>query len=310
MKKKQRLIFFGTPDFALPPLKTLYLGGYEIAGVYTQEPKKKSRGMKELKTPVHLWAESQLLPVYFPSKLDKQSLEEFESLKPDVAILFAYGKIIPPKWLNIPIFGFINIHASLLPRWRGAAPVQRAIENNDKKSGITIMKMNEGLDEGPIIASQEIAINSETNGQTLIDQISHDSCSLLYNNLEKYLKGLLSPVDQDHEKSTYASKINKDESRLNWNTDAKILEQKIRAFYPYPATWFSHKGKRYKVLKAKVSSLKGESGKILQSPLIIGCKQNSLEILEIQAEGKKSQSIDQFLLGNNNFEINSIITND
>ena len=310
MKKKQRLIFFGSPDFALPPLKTLYLGGYEIVGVYTQEPKKKSRGMKELKTPVHLWAESQLLPVYFPSKLDKQSLEEFESLKPDVAILFAYGKIIPPEWLNVPIFGFINIHASLLPRWRGAAPVQRAIENNDKKSGITIMKMNEGLDEGPIIASQEIAINSETNGQTLIDQISHDSCSLLYNNLEKYLKGLLSPEDQIHEKSTYASKINKDESRLNWNTDAKILEQKIRAFYPYPATWFSHKGKRYKVLKAKVSSFKGESGKILQSPLIIGCKQNSLEILEIQAEGKKPQSIDQFLLGNNNFEFNSIITND
>ena len=310
MKKKHRLIFFGSPDFALPPLKTLYLGGYEIVGVYTQEPKKKSRGMKELKTPVHLWAESQLLPVYFPSKLDKQSLEEFESLKPDVAILFAYGKIIPLEWLNVPIFGFINIHASLLPRWRGAAPVQRAIENNDKKSGITIMKMNEGLDEGPIIASQEIAINSETNGQTLIDQISHDSCSLLYNNLEKYLKGLLSPVDQDHEKSTYASKINKDESRLNWNTEAKILEQKIRAFYPYPATWFSHKGKRYKVLKAKVSSLEGESGKILQSPLIIGCKQNSLEILEIQAEGKKPQSIDQFLLGNNNFEINSIITND
>ena len=310
MKKKQRLIFFGSPDFALPPLKTLYLGGYEIVGVYTQEPKKKSRGMKELKTPFHLWAESQLLPVYFPSKLDKQSLDEFESLKPDVAILFAYGKIIPPEWLNVPIFGFINIHASLLPRWRGAAPVQRAIENNDKKSGITIMKMNEGLDEGPIIASQEIAINSETNGQTLIDQISHDSCSLLYNNLEKYLKGLLSPVDQDHEKSTYASKINKDESRLNWNTEAKILEQKIRAFYPYPATWFSHKGKRYKVLKAKVSSFEGESGKILQSPLIIGCKQNSLEILEIQAEGKKPQSIDQFLLGNNNFEINSIITND
>ena len=310
MKRKHRLIFFGSPDFALPPLKTLYLGGYEIVGVYTQEPKKKSRGMKELKTPVHLWAESQLLPVYSPSKLDKQSLEEFESLKPDVAILFAYGKIIPLEWLNVPIFGFINIHASLLPLWRGAAPVQRAIENNDKKSGITIMKMNEGLDEGPIIASQEIAINSETNGQTLIDQISHDSCSLLYNNLEKYLKGLLSPVDQDHEKSTYASKINKDESRLNWNTEAKILEQKIRAFYPYPATWFSHKGKRYKVLKAKVSSLEGESGKILQSPLIIGCKQNSLEILEIQAEGKKPQSIDQFLLGNNNFEFNSIITND
>jgi len=310
MKKKHRLIFFGSPDFALPPLKTLYLGGYEIVGVYTQEPKKKFRGMKELKTPIHLWAESQLLQVYFPSKLDKQSLEQFESLKPDAAILFAYGKIIPPEWLNIPIFGFINIHASLLPRWRGAAPVQRAIENNDKKSGITIMKMNEGLDEGPIIASQEIAINSETNGQTLIEQISHESCSLLYNSLEKYFKGLLSLTDQDHKKSTYASKINKDESRLNWNLNANILEQKIRAFYSYPATWFIHKGKRYKVLKAKVSSYEGESGKILQSPLIIGCKKNSLEIIEIQAEGKKPQSIDQFLLGNNNFEINSKITND
>ena len=310
MKKKHRLIFFGSPDFALPPLKTLYLGGYEIVGVYTQEPKKKFRGMKELKTPIHLWAESQLLQVYFPSKLDKQSLEQFESLKPDAAILFAYGKIIPPEWLNIPIFGFINIHASLLPRWRGAAPVQRAIENNDKKSGITIMKMNEGLDEGPIIASQEIAINSETNGQTLIEQISHESCSLLYNSLEKYFKGFLSLTDQDHKKSTYASKINKDESRLNWNLNANILEQKIRAFYSYPATWFIHKGKRYKVLKAKTSYFEGESGKVLQSPLIVGCKKNSLEILEIQAEGKKPQTIDQFLLGNNQFKINSLISND
>jgi methionyl-tRNA formyltransferase len=310
MKKKYRLVFFGSPDFALPPLKTLYLGGYEIVGVYTQEPKKKSRGMKELKTPVHIWAESQLLPVYAPSKLDKQSLEQFKSLKPDVAILFAYGKIIPLEWLNTPVFGFINIHASLLPRWRGAAPVQRAIESNDKLSGITIMKMNEGLDEGPIIASQEIDINSETNGQTLIEQISHDSCSLLYKNLEKYLKGMLSPIDQNHEKSTYASKINKNESRLNWNLDAETLEQKIRAFYPYPATWFSYKGKRYKVLKAKISSLVGESGKILQIPLIIGCKKNSLEILEIQAEGKKAQTIEQFLLGNSQFEMNSYISND
>jgi len=310
MKKKHRLIFFGSPDFSLPPLKTLYLGGYEIVGVYTQEPKKKSRGMKELKTPVHIWAESQLLPVYSPSKLDKQSLEEFISLKPDVAILFAYGKIIPLDWLNTPVFGFINIHASLLPRWRGAAPVQRAIESNDKLSGITIMKMNEGLDEGPIIASQEIALNSDTNGQSLIEQISHDSCSLLYKNLEKYLKGMLSPVEQDHDKSTYASKINKHESRLNWGLNAENLEQKIRAFYPYPATWFGHQGKRYKVLKARVSAIQGEPGKILQTPLIIGCQKNSLEILEIQAEGKKAQSIDQFLLGNSQFEVNTLITND
>jgi len=309
MKTKHRLIFFGSPEFALPPLKTLYLGGYEIVGVYTQEPKKKSRGMKELKTPIHLWAESQLLQVYFPSKLDKQSLEKFESLKPDVAILFAYGKIIPPDWLNIPIFGFINIHASLLPRWRGAAPVQRAIENNDKISGITIMKMNERLDEGPIIASHEISLMPDTTGKSLTEKISQDSCSLLFNNLDKYLRGQIEIVEQNHDLSSYANKINKQETQINWHLSAKVLEQKIRAFYPYPATWFIHKGIRYKILKAKVNSLKANPGEIIKSPLIVGCGQNSLEILEIQAEGKNSQSIDKFLLGNQNFTVNAIIEN-
>ena len=265
--------------------------------------------MKELKTPIHLWAESQLLPVYSPSKLDKQSLEKFESLKPDVAILFAYGKIIPPDWLNIPIFGFINIHASLLPRWRGAAPVQRAIENNDKISGITIMKMNERLDEGPIIASHEISLMPDTTGKSLTEKISQDSCSLLFNNLDKYLKGQIEIVEQNHDLSSYANKINKQETQINWHLSAKVLEQKIRAFYPYPATWFIHKGIRYKILKAKVNSLKANPGEIIKSPLIVGCGQNSLEILEIQAEGKNSQSIDKFLLGNQNFTVNAIIEN-
>ncbi|MDB2370864.1 methionyl-tRNA formyltransferase [Alphaproteobacteria bacterium] len=309
MKKKCRLVFFGSPDFALPPLKTLYLGGHEIVGVYTQEPKKKSRGMKELKTPVHIWAESQLLPVYAPSKLDNQSLEEFISLKPDVAILFAYGKIIPLEWLNTPVFGFINIHASLLPRWRGAAPVQRAIESNDKSSGITIMKMNEGLDEGPIIASHEINLSTNTTGESLIEQISQDSCSILYSNLDKYLKGQIELVEQNHNESTYANKITKKETQINWQLPANIIEQKIRAFYPYPGNWFIHKGVRYKVLKAKLKYLQANPGEIIKEPLIIGCGENSLEILEIQAEGKKSQLIDQFLLGNNSFTINETIEN-
>ena len=309
MKKKYRLVFFGSPDFALPPLKTLYLGGYEMVGVYTQEPKKKSRGMKELKTPVHIWAESQLLPVYAPSKLDNQSLEEFISLKPDVAILFAYGKIIPLEWLNTPVFGFINIHASLLPRWRGAAPVQRAIESNDKSSGITIMKMNEGLDEGPIIASHEINLSTNTTCESLIEQISQDSCSMLYNNLDKYLKGQIELVEQNHNESTYANKINKKETQINWQLPANIIEQKIRAFYPYPGNWFIHKGVRYKVLKAKLKYLQANPGEIIKKPLIIGCGENSLEIIEIQAEGKKSQLVDQFLLGNNSFTINETIEN-
>jgi methionyl-tRNA formyltransferase len=303
MKKKYKLVFFGSPEFALPPLKTLYLGGYEIVGVYSQEPKKKFRGMKESATPVHQWAESQLLPVFTPKKLDHSSLKKFQSLKPDIAVLFAYGKIIPANWLNVPLYGFINIHASLLPKWRGAAPVQRAIENGDQSTGITIMKMNEGLDEGPIIASKEIPITKNTTGKSLIEQISYDSCPLLFDNLEKYLSAKISPIEQDNSRSTYAKKIKKLETKIIWSQNAEDLNQKIRAFYPYPSMWFLHHGLRYKILKANVSEATGEPGKIIKRPLTIACKKGSLNILEIQPEGKTSMSIDQFLLGNNSFSI-------
>ena len=307
MKKKQRIVFFGSPEFSLAPLKTLYLGGYEIVGVYTQEPKKKSRGMKEITTPVHQWAESQLLPVFTPVTLNQESIHEFQSLKPDVAILFAYGKIIPKAWLDIPLYGFINIHASLLPKWRGAAPVQRSIENNDEITGISIMKMNEKLDEGPVLASQEIPITKETNGLNLINQMSLDSCSLLFNTLEKYFLGKIKLHDQDSSLSSYANKINKIESKINWSEKATTIERKIRAFYPYPAMWFDHEGKRYKVLKSKISNQIGKVGEIIDTPLIIACGDQSLEVLEIQAEGKKAVSIDNFVLGNANFKKNDFL---
>ena len=307
MKKKQRIVFFGSPEFSLAPLKTLYLGGYEIVGVYTQEPKKKSRGMKEITTPVHQWAESQLLPVFTPVALNQESIHEFQSLKPDVAILFAYGKIIPKAWLDIPLYGFINIHASLLPKWRGAAPVQRSIENNDEITGISIMKMNEKLDEGPVLASQVIPITKETNGLNLINQMSLDSCSLLFNTLEKYFLGKIQPHDQDSSLSTYANKINKIESKINWSEKAVTIERKIRAFYPYPAMWFNHEGRRYKVLKSKISNQIGKVGEIIDTPLTIACGDQSLEILEIQAEGKKAVSIDNFILGNTNFKKNDFL---
>ena len=307
MKKKQRIVFFGSPEFSLAPLKTLYLGGYEIVGVYTQEPKKKSRGMKEITTPVHQWAESQLLPVFTPVALNQESIHEFQSLKPDVAILFAYGKIIPKAWLDIPLYGFINIHASLLPKWRGAAPVQRSIENNDEITGISIMKMNEKLDEGPVLASQVIPITKETNGLNLINQMSLDSCSLLFNTLEKYFLGKIKLHDQDSSLSSYANKINKIESKINWSEKAATIERKIRAFYPYPAMWFDHEGKRYKVLKSKISNQIGKVGEIIDTPLIIACGDQSLEVLEIQAEGKKAVSIDNFVLGNANFKKNDFL---
>ena len=308
--KKKRVVYFGSPEFSLPPLKTLYLGGYDIVGIYTQEPKKKFRGQKKYDTPVQKWAESQLLPVFTPKILDDKSLKEFQSLKPDLAILFAYGKIVPLNWLNTPLNGFINIHASLLPRWRGAAPVQRAIENNDKETGITIIKMNDKIDEGPILVQQNIEINELTDGKQLIDQISHDSCSLLYNTLKKYFLGQIQLKEQDHSQSTYAKKIDKFETQVDWGLSANIIEKKVRAFYPSPAMWFKHKGKRFKILKAKISNKQDDEGKIINLPLTIACKNKSLDILEIQAEGKKPLDIKEFVLGNNQFQLNAIIDND
>ena len=307
--KKQRVVYFGSPEFSLPPLKTLYLGGYEIVGIYTQEPKKKFRGQKKYDTPVQQWAESQLLPVFTPETLDDNTLKEFQLLKPDTAILFAYGKIVPSNWLNTPLHGFINIHASLLPKWRGAAPVQRAIENNDKMTGISIMKMNDKIDEGPILAQQNIEINDSTDGKQLIDQISYDSCSLLFNTLKKYFLGQVTLKEQDHSLSTYAKKINKNETQVDWCLSASVIEKKIRAFYPSPAMWFKHKGHRYKILKAKISNNQDVEGKIINLPLTIACSDKSLDILEIQAEGKKSLKIKEFVLGNNQFQLNENITN-
>ena len=307
--KKQRIVYFGSPEFSLPPLKTLYLGGYEIVGIYTQEPKKKFRGQKKYNTPVQQWAKSQLLPVFTPETLDDISLKEFQSLKPDAAILFAYGKIVPLNWLNTPLHGFINIHASLLPKWRGAAPVQRAIENNDKKTGISIMKMNDQIDEGPILAQQVIEIKNTTDGKQLIDQISYESCSLLFNTLKKYFLGQVSLKEQDHSLSTYAKKINKTETQVDWGLSANIIEKKIRAFYPSPAMWFKHKGQRYKILKAKISNKQDVEGKIINLPLTVACSEQSLDILEIQAEGKRPLNIKEFALGNNQFQLNENINN-
>ena len=307
--KKKRLVYFGSPEFSLPPLKTLYLGGYDIVGIYTQEPKKKFRGQKKNFTPVQKWAESQLLPVFTPKVLNDDTLKEFQSLKPDVAILFAYGKIVPSSWLNTPLHGFINIHASLLPKWRGAAPVQRAIENNDKKTGITIMKMNDKIDEGPILAQLDIEIKNSTDGKQLIDQISNDSCSLLYDTLKKYFLGKILLKEQNHSQSTYAKKIDKKETQIDWSLSAELIEKKIRAFYPSPAMWFRYRGQRYKILKAKISNSQDHIGKIINLPLTIACKEKSLDIIEIQAEGKKPLHINEFILGNKEFQLNDIVSN-
>ena len=240
---------------------------------------------------------------FTPKLIDSNSLEEFKSLKPDIAILFAFGKIIPQAWLDIPLFGFINIHASLLPKWRGATPIQRSIENNDSKTGITIMKMNNKLDEGPILKTKEIEIDPLMNGEDLINIISMESCSLLYEVLKNYFKGEIFLTNQDASKASYARKISKEECQINWSETNHIINQKIKAFYPYPAMWFSFEGKRYKILKAKITEKTGEIGVIIDNELTIACGQGSIQIDEIQVEGKSKMNSKDFILGYKNFQI-------
>ncbi len=259
--------------------------------------------MKIIKTPVHVWADSQLLPVFAPKSIDADSIEEFRSLKPDIAILFAFGKIIPQAWLDVPLFGFINIHASLLPRWRGAAPIQRAIESNDLKTGITIMKMNNKLDEGPILKTKEIEITQAMNGKDLINLISDESCSFLFQVLKDYLKGLIPLKKQDSNHASYAHKIKKEECEINWSESNQLINQKIKAFSPYPSMWFSFEGKRYKILKARIKEIQGEPGIIIDNHLTIACGQGSIQIEEIQVEGKLKANAKDFLLGYKNLKV-------
>ena len=296
--KKLKLAYFGTPEFSLSPLKTLYLAGHEIVGVFTQPKTKHSRGMKLRETPVSQWAQSQNLSVFTPVKLSNDNTDLLRDLKPDMAVLFAYGNIIPKEWLNIPIYGFLNIHASLLPRWRGAAPVQRAIEHADRKTGVTIMKMNEGLDTGPILSQKEIPIQDDTNSALLIDLLSMESCELIHNTIKKYLTGKLQIKFQDDSKSTYANKIKKQESLINWNESAKFLDRKVRAFYPYPSMYFTVDNKRYKILKTIISDVSLKVGQVVQdTELIVGCGEKSIQILEIQPEGKKPMLAFDFIKG-------------
>ena len=296
--KKKRLVYFGSPEFSLPPLKTLYLGGYDIVGIYTQEPKKKFRGQKKNFTPVQKWAESQLLSVFTPKVLNDDTLKEFQSLKPDVAILFAYGKIVPSSWLNTPLHGFINIHASLLPKWRGAAPIQRAIMNLDNQTGISIMKIVEELDAGPVMQQDKIQINENIDTLTLSKVLSKLGANSILNAIIKIEKGEARFQEQNHSEATYAKKISKMEGQINWKESAKKVLAKINGLNPNPGAWFEYNKERYKVWKAKIVNENSESGKIVDNKLTIACKEQSIKILEIQKEGKSRQPIDQFLIGN------------
>ena len=295
----KKIIFMGTPIFAVPILKSLYQNGYPVCVVYSQPPKKSSRGMKTQKSPVHLMAETLNIETRTPDVLKGNSIEEsfLKNLDADLAIVVAYGKLLPESFLNLTKKGFINIHASILPSWRGAAPIQRAIINLDKKTGISVMKINNKLDSGPVCNKYEIEIKKQDNSETISEKLSLIASEKILDEIDNIIEGKANFIEQEHDKATYANKIEKTEGKINWNIKAEEILGLINGLFPSPGAWFTFKGERYKILKAEVGNSKGEPGIVLGENLEIGCKEGSLKITEIQREGKKVQKIGEFLLG-------------
>lgn len=293
-----KIVFMGTPEFALPTLEALSKS-HEIVCIYTRAPKEAGRGKELQKSPVHLWAEARGIEVRTPKSLrSEEEQQKFKALDADVSVVAAYGLLLSKAVLEAFPKGCLNVHGSLLPRWRGAAPMQRAIEAGDAVTGITIMQVVEALDAGAMYLKGEIAIDSEMTVGILHDKMAELGAKLIVEVLDKL--DSITPVPQDENLVTYASKIEKSESLLDWTQDAVVLERKIRAFNPYPATYFEHNGERFKLLKAKVVSDVGlKSGDIFEDGkrLLIGCGKGALEILQIQRQGKKAMTTEELLRG-------------
>ena len=296
----KKIIFMGTPMFSVPILKSLYQNGYPISHVYTQPPQRSQRGQKINKSPIQGIAETLNLEFRTPESL-KDNNEEFEYFKKidaDLAIVVAYGQLIPKKFLNLTKKGFINIHASLLPKWRGAAPIQRSIINLDKETGISVMKIAEELDTGPVCNTYKIDLEDNLNANDVADKLSQLAAEKVLDNIDDILDGKANFIEQDHSKATYASKIQKAEGEIIWSNNAKDINGKINGLYPVPGAFFIYKGERYKILKAEIGNGIGNPGEVISDYLEVACgDRQSIKIKEIQREGKKAQSISEFMLG-------------
>ena len=294
------IIYMGTPDFAVPILKAIHESDHNIIHVYTQSPKKKDRGLKKNITPIQEFANKYNLKVRHPDHLDNdEEFNFFKKLRPDLVVVVAYGKIIPKRFLNIENLKFINVHASLLPRWRGAAPIQRAIMNMDKETGVSIMKIISKLDAGPVMMMSKTKISPEDNYNQLSKKLSELGSEMVIESLNLIENNKANFIEQIDNQASYAKKIQKSEAKINWEDSAKVIIAKINALSPYPGTWFDYKGSRLKILKAIEIEAKELPGTIINKNFTIACSSNAVQILEIQKEGKKKMSISDFLKGNN-----------
>ena len=290
----------GTPMFAVPILKSLYQNGYPISDVYTQPPQKSQRGQRINKSPIQGIAETLNLEFRTPKflKNNNEEFEYFKSINADLAVVVAYGQIIPKEFLNLTKKGFINIHASILPAWRGAAPIQRSIMNLDKETGITIMKIAEQLDTGPICNTYKINLENNLNAQDISEQLSSLAAEKILDNIDNILDDKAKFIEQNHAQATYAPKIQKLEGKVNWDENALNIIGKINGLYPVPGAFFIFKGERYKILKADIGNGIGNPGEVVSDYLEVACgKKQSIKIKEIQRQGKKPQNIGEFMLG-------------
>ena len=290
----------GTPMFAVPILKSLYQNGYPISDVYTQPPQKSQRGQRINKSPIQGIAETLNLEFRTPKYLkdNNEEYEYFKNINADLVIVVAYGQIIPKKFLDLTKKGFINIHASLLPKWRGAAPIQRSIMNLDRETGVSIMKIAEQLDTGPVCNIYKIDLDNNLNASDVADKLSLIAAEKILDNIDNILEDKANFIDQDHSKATYASKIQKTEGEINWNDSAQKIIGKINGLFPVPGAFFIHKGERYKILKGEISTRIGNPGEIVSDYLEVACgDKRSIKIKEIQRQGKRPQNISEFMLG-------------
>lgn len=287
----------GTPKFAVPTLEALHKSEHLLVSTYSQNPKKSNRGQKINKSEIQQCAEKLKLEVRTPEKLDDKELKYIKKINPDLVLVVAYGKIIPKQFLDIPKYGFINIHASLLPKWRGAAPIQRSIMQGEEETGITIMKINEKLDSGPILKSFSLKILPEDTFGDLQNKLSE----LAGNSIIPSINLIISRAkfnEQIHAEATNAEKIKKEEGKINWNDASKNIINKIRALNPSPGSFFEFKKIRYKIWRAELSLKTGKPGEVVDDKLTVATQDCAISIKEIQREGKKKLSTKEFLIGN------------
>lgn len=286
----------GTPDFAVPTLNALVDAGHDVVAAYSQPPSRSGRGKQERPSPVHARAEELGIEVRYPKSLkgaDEQ--EAFAALEADAAVVAAYGLLLPQAVLDAPKHGCLNVHGSLLPRWRGAAPIHRAVQAGDAQTGITIMQMEAGLDTGPMLMKAGTPIADKTTGE-LHDELAELGASLMIETLAQL--GQIAPQVQDDALATYAPKIDKAEARLDFSKPAAILEREVRAFAPFPGSWFELEGVRVKLLRSEVVETSGDPGVVLDDRFTIACGTHALRPVTLQKAGKPAMDLDTFLRGN------------